>query len=188
MQSDNLEEKYEGMAQFHNGVQRVMRIGGTIGTAFLIANQFDKKDFKSDQYGTHFVKIGNTWINTEYVSAISPALAGAMMARSVKEGSFTDEATHYVAGTLESLRATPGLDEGERLVQALSNKNMAHGIEKYAKDFFTSRGVPAFIQNMEKNRPINRLFFGAHGVESTQDVRQDKIEAKEKAREERREK
>lgn len=186
IQSENLEERYQGMAQFRNGLQRVMRIGGTVGTAFLIASQFEKKDFRSDQYGTHFVKIGNTWINTEYISAISPALAGAMMARSIKEGSWTDEATHYVAGALESLKATPGLDEAERLVQSLSNKNMAHGIEKYGKDFFTSRGEPAFIENLQKNRPINRLFFGAHGVESTQDVHEDKILAKQKAIEERR--
>lgn len=188
IQSENLEERYQGMAQFRNGLQRVMRIGGTIGTAFLIASQFKKDDFRSDNYGTHFVKIGNTWINTEYISAISPALSGAMMAKSVKEGSWGDEATHYVAGALESLKSTPGLDEAERLVQSLSNKNMAHGIEKYSKDFFTSRGKPAFVENLEKNRPVNRLFFGAHGVESTQDVREDKTLAKQKAREERRQK
>jgi len=65
---------------------------------------------------------------------------------------------------------------------------MARGIEKYGKDFFTSRGEPAFMQNLQKNRPVNRLFFGAHGVESTQDVREDKTLAKQKAREERRQK
>lgn len=188
IQSEDLMTRYEGMAQFRNGVQRVMRIGGTIGTAFLIASQFKKQDFKSDQYGTHFVKIGNMWINTEYISAISPALSGAMMARSLKEESFTDEATHYVTGTLESLKATPGIDEAQRLINSLSNKNMAHGIEKYAKDFFNSRGEPVFIQNLMKDRPINRLFFGAHGAESTQDVNKDKLIAKEKAREARKEK
>ena len=40
IQAEDLQTQYQGLAQFHNGVQRVMRIGGTIGTAFLIASPF----------------------------------------------------------------------------------------------------------------------------------------------------
>lgn len=166
MQSSDLETRLEGAAQFAEGTQHLIRIGGTLAVSALIASQFTKKDFRTDNYGNHFVKIGNTWINTEYISAISPALAGFL---SIKQDQTkgTDALGSYLStstGVLSSGKNLPG-DE----VMQLFNTN----VRKDAGDFFSSRGVPMFIQNLQKNRPINRLFFGASGVESQQDVNQD---------------
>jgi hypothetical protein len=180
IQSDDTLTKYEGMAQMAAGIQRVGRTIGVMTAAALFASQLTKQDFKQDKYGNHFVKIGDVWINTEYIAAISPALAGFM---SVKEKGLNGQsplntAGQYVSGTAAGLKAAPGIDEASRLVEDLTNSNYETGIKKYVSDFFTSRGTPAFFQNLMKNRPIDRLFFGAHGVETDQDVAQDKKDVK----------
>jgi hypothetical protein len=177
IQSSDLKTKYEGLIQFHAGVQRAMRIGGTIGTAFLLANQFQKRDFKTDRYGAHFVKIGNTWINMEYMSVISLALAGAMTMKMDDRGGAVQKGLDYVKGSLQGLKTVPGVDEGEKIIQTLTSGHLAHAVEKYAWDFFSSRGEPAFLKNLQKNRPGNRLFFGAHGVETTAEVQEDERQA-----------
>lgn len=167
IQSPDLQVRYEGMAQMARGIQRTARIAGVMGTAFLIASSFKKDDFRSDQYGSHFFRVGNTWINTEYLSAISPALAGAMDAKAV------DNPFGYVAGVAEPLRSIPGANEVNQLVTSITNTNFNKGIEQYATQFFTSRGLPAFIPNLLKSRPIERLFFGANGVESDAEYKSD---------------
>lgn len=180
IQSNDLQTKYEGMAQLARGIQRTARIAGVMGTAFLIASQFKKSDFRSDNYGNHFFKVGNTWINTEYLSAISPALAGAMAARENKTNGI-DQAAGYVAGVAAPLKGVPGVDEANDLITSITNTSYTKGIKKYASDFFTSRGVPAFVPNMLKDRPIDRLLFGAHGVESVESTNKDAADSKKKS-------
>lgn len=174
IQSDSLKTKYEGLIQFHRGVQRAMRIGGTLGTAFLIASHFQKKDFKQDKWGNHFVKIGKVWVNMEYMSVISPALAGALTIKQGDEKSVGGQAEEYLKGSLQGLKSVPGADEAEQIIQTLTSNHLAKSVEKYGDDFFTSRGEPAFLKNMQKDRPTNRLFFGAHGVETQEQEKQDK--------------
>lgn len=167
MQSGDLKTRYEGMAQFSNGIQMTARMVGTIGVSYLIANSIPKSNFKQDQYGTTYVKIGTTWINAEYFSAISPSLSGFMSVKSnSKKGAKADNvAGAYASGVTKSLSNFPGVTD---VLSTFQNPS------KGASDFFTSRGLPAFIPNLLNDRPINRLFFGAHGVESTQDVAKDK--------------
>lgn len=170
----------EGMAQFANGIQQIGRTVGTVAAAAYFSSLLTKQDFKTDAYGGHFVKIGGLWINTEYISAISPALAGMM---SVKEHGtegqgVLDTAGQYVAGAGQSLKSAPGVDELRALVTSITNSNWSQGIKKYAENFFTSRGEPAFIQNLQKDRPIDRLFFGAHGLETESQVAQDTADVK----------
>lgn len=174
IQAGDLKTRYEGLIQFHRGVQRAMRIGGTLGTAFLIASNFTKKDFRKDKWGNNFVKIGNIWVNMEYMSVISPALAGALTIKSEKEKSVAGETEEYVRGALQGLKTVPGIDEAQELIKTITSDHLADSVEKYGKDFFTSRGEPVFIQNLKRNRPINRLFFGAHGAETQADVQEDK--------------
>ena len=174
IQSDSLKTKYEGLIQFHRGVQRAMRIGGTIGTAFLIASHFNKKDFKTDRWGAHFVKIGKVWVNMEYMSVISPALAGALTIKSGEDKTVAGKSEEYLKGALQGLKSVPGADEAEQIIQTLTSNHLAKSVEKYMSDFFSSRGEPAFLKNMQKNRPTNRLFFGAHGVETQAQVQEDK--------------
>ena len=183
IQSDSLKTKYEGLIQFHRGVQRAMRIGGTIGTAFLIASHFHKKDFKTDRWGAHFFKIGNVWVNMEYISVISPALAGALTIKSGKDKTIAGKSEEYVKGALQGLKSVPGADEAERLIQTLTSNHLAKSVEKYMSDFFTSRGEPAFLNNMQKNRPTNRLFFAEHGVETQAQTQEDKNKNPDKKKE-----
>lgn len=173
--SEDVATRYEGMAQYAAGIQKLSRTIGSIGVAALIASQLSKKDFKSDQYGNHFVKIGNTWVNQEYIAAISPALAGFMTIKANEKPGQGAVASggQYVAGSLSGLKGAPGVDEVNGLITSITNTNYAKGIKKYASDFFTSRGIPAFVQNLQKDRPANRLLFGAHGVESIQQVKAD---------------
>lgn len=176
MASSDPQIKYEGMAQFANGMQRIMRIVGTLGVAAYLTTKFGKDDFRSDVYGNHFLKIGNLWINMEYISALSPALAGMLSAKFNAAGP-EGKIGQYFAGALTSVKNVPGIDDVSTLVTDVSNSNFAKGIVKYADSFFTSRGEPAFMQNLFKNRPIDRLFFGATGVETTQNVSQDNADA-----------
>lgn len=175
IQSEDQQTRYEGMAQFANGIQRLMRVFGTLAVAAFFTSMLGKKDFRSDNYGNHFVRIGGIWINMEYINAISPALAGMMTVK--KDGKASDgalrTATRYTAGALQGLKNAPGVDELSDLVTSITNSNFTKGFQKYAEDFFTSRGEPAFIQNLSKDRPINRLLFGAHGVEDQGDVNRD---------------
>jgi hypothetical protein len=164
MASDDLQTKYEGMAQFSDGLQHLIRVGGTIGVSALIASQIPANKFRSDNYGNHFIEIGNTWINMEYIAAISPALAGFLTAKQNK-GSIGNDIYQYGAGAAAGLKNVPGANE----INSLLNTD----IKKYATTFFTSRGEPAFISNLLNNRPIQRLFFGATGVESNAQVKAD---------------
>ena len=187
IQSDDLSVRYEGMAQMAAGIQRVGRVIGVMSAAALFSSYLTKNDFKDDKYGGHFVKIGNVWINTEYISAISPALAGFMEVKKKRlEGqSVLESVNEYAAGSAASLKSAPGIDEARKLIQDVTNPDYSNGIKKYASDFFTSRGIPAFIQNLQKNRPIERLFFGAHGVETTQERAQDVAQLKQKEKQNR---
>lgn len=173
MQSPDLETRYEGSAQFATGIQRMMRIAGTLSVAALLASQFKKSDFRSDQYGNHFVKIGGIWINMEYINAISPALAGMMNAKMSGNKGFTNDVGQYTGGVLSSLKSAPGIDEANSLITSITNTDLTKGIQKYTNDFFTSRGEPMFIKNLQNNRPINRLFFGSTGVNSDQQYKAD---------------
>ncbi len=164
MQSTDLQTRYEGMNQFASGVQMLARIAGTLGVSALLTSQLQKEDFRTDPYGNHFVKIGNIWVNTEYIAAISPSMAGFMSAKENGTGVGSD-VVQYGAGAAQGLKSLPGVDE----VSTLLTTNFG----KYARDFFTSRGAPAFLQNLMKNKPIDRLFFGATGVETTEQVRED---------------
>jgi|ERR1035437_1322143 hypothetical protein len=167
MQSDNLNTKYEGIHQFSNGIIRLMATVGTLAGAAALTSQLKKEDFRSDQYGAHFVKIGDIWINTEYFSILGPAIGGMMEAR--KEGSLSG----YFKGVGQSLLALP-VSGVEAITSVIKT-----GIIKSAGSFVLSRGVPAFVRNISP-RPQN-LLFGAHGVETTQQVAEDKSASATKA-------
>lgn len=68
------------------------------------------------------------------------------------------------------------------------------GGKKYASDFITSRIVPESLNSFEKvslfppsatpqSRPVNRLLFGARGIETDSDVAEDNKESTAKATE-----
>lgn len=183
IQSDDLHTRYEGMAQFASGIQRVTRVLGVMTAAAFFTSQLRKEDFRSDPWGNHFVKIGKIWINMEYINAVSPALAGMMEVKqkSTPRQGIADTAGQYTSGSLQGLKSVPGIDEAEKLVTAITNSNYTKGIMKYGKDLFTSRGEPAFIKALLSDRPIERLFFGATGVETDDQLRQDKMRAVQKA-------
>lgn len=175
IQSTDLQTRYEGMAQFADGIQKVVRTAGALTAAAYFTHLLTSQDFRSDKYGNHFVKIGNTWINTEYFSAISPALAGMMELKAdYKPGQgFGNSVQQYAKGAGSSLLNTPGADVFTGLVGATQQKTLAKGVGAYASSLFSSRGEPIFISDLLSGHPIEHLFFGKTGVQSTQEVKAD---------------
>lgn len=161
--SPDITTRYEGMAQFQKGTQTLIRTAGSMVVALTVANSLKKSDFKQDNFGNNYVKFGNTWINLEYVAAVSPAIAGAMLA---KQGtSIPNSVYKYGAGALSMIKTVPGIDE--------INQGITTGASQWIHNFVSSRLTPTFIQYLQQTRPINRLFFGAHGVETTQQASAD---------------
>jgi hypothetical protein len=183
LQSDDLATKHEGLAQLSFGIQRVGRIIGVMSAAALFSSQLTKDDFRQDKWGSNFVKIGKVWINMEYISGISPALAGFMKVRQkrVEGQGAANTVSQYISGAASGLKSAPGIDEASTLVNDLTNPNYAKGIAKYASNFFSSRGTPRFVQNLMQNRPIDRLFWGSTGIETPKQVEEDKQKQKENA-------
>ena len=119
----------------------------------------------------------------EYINAISPALAGMMEVKQKgkpRQG-IMDTAGQYTSGALQGLKSVPGIDEANKMVTAITESDYAKGLMKYGKDLFNSRGEPAFIKALTSGRPIEHLFFGAQGVETDAEVREDKVKAAQKA-------
>lgn len=185
LQSSDPQIKANGAIQYAQGLQNLLKIGGTIGTSLLLASSLKKDDFKSDNFGNHYVKIGNNWINTQYFELISPALAGVMTVKEKgdKKDPFAKKVFQYSTGVLSSLKHIPGVDEVYKLVNSVTNSDYNKGILKYIKDFGISRALPSFARNLTKDRVLNRLLFGAHGVENDQDVKNDKKEIEKLKRE-----
>lgn len=169
MGSDSLETRYEGMIQYKNGIEHLIRIVGSVGLAALITSQLSPKDFRSDQYGNHFLNVGGTWINTEYFASLSPNLAGMMTAKADKHSDAGSVTSDYLKGSLSGLLNIPGAEEAQRTFASVAGGTEVKDFGKQAG----SRLVPAAIQNLFKDRPINRLFFGANGVETDQQVKAD---------------
>lgn len=178
IQSADMATRYEGMGQYAKGIQTVARTFGTLGVAAYFASQMQPGDFRQDHFGQSYVKIGDVWINMEYISAISPALAGAMTAKmkATPGESARMKVANYISGAAAPLAEAPGVNELSELVRNIRDMGRVQGFQKYASTFFSSRAVPSFISNMLSGRPIERLFFGAHGIETDNDVRTDKID------------
>lgn len=177
--STDMATRLQGMAQMSSGIQRMSRTFGVMATAAYFTSQLDKSDFKEDHYGNLYVKVAGEWINAEYFNAISGALGGMLWAKykSTPGEGLAGAAVGYAAGTAQNLKHAPGIDELGQLVAAVTSPNAGRATMRYAGNFFTSRGVPAFIPALLKDRPMNRLFFGAHGVETPEDVRRDNADA-----------
>lgn len=174
-----LETKYEGLAQYKNGIESAIRIFGSMGIAALITNQLTPKDFRSDQYGDHFVKIGDIWVNTEYFARMSPDISGLMAIKmNPKQNPVKEFATgnSLGQGSLGGLLNLPGIGVGTTLVQGYLGKNPV----KYVEGALQSR-LPSIGLNLSKSRPLNRMLFGANGVETTQMVKDDAVASAKKA-------
>ncbi len=166
MQSEDLATKYEGAAQFGFGIQKVIRTVGVLGAAAYFTSQLTKQDFKTDRYGADYVRIGGVWVNMEYFNAVSPALAGMMnVKKNAVQGQDPLQTTgQYVAGSLAGLKNAPGISEGSDLVTAITNSNYTKGIQKYASTFFTQRGEPAFLRQLQNGQGVKGLFFSTSGL------------------------
>lgn len=176
LQSTDMATKLQGLVQQGQGIQRLTRIFGVVGTAAFIAGQLGKKDFSTDKWGNHFVEVAGHRVNMEYFAAVSPALAGLMWARqkATRGDDIPTTAGHALAGAAQGLKQAPGFNELTDLVQAVTESNYEKGIYKYFKDAIMSRAVPAFIRNAQRPGNIfEHEIAGAHGFESDAEVRQD---------------
>jgi hypothetical protein len=100
---------------------------------------------------------------------MSPALAGFLTAK--QKG----KASAYFGGALSSLKSAPGVNEVSSLVSALTNENMMKGIGKYLTSFATSRSLPVIVQDLFKDHPVQRIFFGSNGIQSDLQVKEGAI-------------
>ena len=187
MASEDPAIKMEGLIQFGQGMQRVIRTVGVLAGAAFFASTLTKQDFKQDIYGASFVKIAGLWINMEYISAISPALAGMMTIKQRSNGrtGAAGYAQMYLRGAGGALPNAPGLTDLADFTKSLTSLGPRSGAVNWASAFVASRGVPAFVHSFFdvkngsvelRDRGVNRLFFGAHGVETPQDVNRDEAE------------
>lgn len=174
--AEDAKTRLEGLQQYAAGWRRMARIVGVLGASAVFASMFGPDDFRSDRYGANYVKIGGLWINMEYVSFMSPAMAGMLMVKKNVHDSDSVLKTleTYGAGAAGGLKNAPGVDTVSNFVTSLtSNKDKIAG----AWDYIRGRLVPAPVHSLMQDRPINRLFFGAHGVENDEDVANDEAAA-----------
>lgn len=175
-ESNTLETRYQGALQYKQGIEKLIGIAGSVGIASLLASQLTPKDFRSDQYGEHFVKIGDFWINTEYFSRLAPNIAGIMEMKANKgKGGLGGDIKSFLTGnTLGGGAAggilnVPGISNAYQFGQTALGKNPIGAITSAAESY----PVPAILSDMFKSHPINRLFFGANGLETTAEYKED---------------
>jgi len=200
--SEDLETKLEGLNQYAQGVQRLARIAGSITLGAVLVNSIDKKNLRTDKWGNHFFKIatpfGDKWINTEYLSFMSASAGGFMEMKLGHAKQPQNIASEYVSGVGKSLSSLPGVNEVNNVVQEMKNSNLIQSIKRTVETELTARGIPQALRAIYKHaesmpwfgpntRPADRIFFSTHGIESPEDVKQDKIEQKQEARERKRE-
>jgi hypothetical protein len=175
----------EGLQQYASGWRRMARVVGIMGAAAVFSSMFDEKDFRTDRFGAEYIKIGGLWVNMEYVSFMSPTFAGFTHARhqTHHNESVVKMVEMYAAGATGGLRNAPGVDTIGNFVTSLtSNKSKIAGAWEYVR----GRMVPAPVHNLTRDRVVNRLLFGAHGIETDNQVREDKRVDQQRAAERRR--
>lgn len=179
MKSADTFTRLQGLNQMMSGYQKMTRTLGVIGAAAWFTSGLKPKDFRTDKWGNHQVHMFGLWVNTEYVAMFSAALAGMMEAKSKSSphNTLLDTAGHYVAGAVQELHRAPGIDELSNLRDAATNPDMGKGILRYIKGFFGPRMLPRFVTAAQSDRPLNELAFGAHGVETDAQMRQDEMQA-----------
>lgn len=180
MASEDAGVRAEGLIQYANGVHRLARIVGTLGMAALLSSMFTPDDFKKDRFGKSQVRIAGWWVDTEYVSLLSPALAGMMtIKQEVKNYNDVSKIiSEYVSGAGQGLKEVPGYSTLNEFSDSIASNN-----DKIAASarYIAGRMVPAPYHSLSQDRPVNRLLFGAHGLETEEDVRQDKRNDRQRA-------
>lgn len=178
-----LETKYQGMLKYKQGIEGLIGIVGSLGAAALITNNLTSKDFRYDKYGNSFMKVGDLWINTEYVARLAPNIAGMM---SVKMNPKKNPISTFLFGTavgegaLGETVKTPGISVADdTLNAALSPKPIStteKAIESRNPAILNALFAPGDLQ-----RKAFRVFFGASGVETTEEYKSDTKAAAQKA-------
>lgn len=182
MKADNVADVLKGSAQFQRGLQRIIRTIGVLAAAAFVVSQIPKKDFYTNTYDVSYLRIGDKWINLEYIPWAGPAIVGMMKAREAS-GGVLQTMYAYGSGVVSPVRDLPFVSE-------LSSIG-SEGVAKYGSDFVTSRVVPSILNSFEKTsifppsmtpqtRPLNRVFFGASGIE-TEEQKASETAAKNKA-------
>lgn len=182
MKSDTVENHYKGLAQVTKGISTLGRTVGVLTAAALWTSTLTKKDFRTDNYGNQFVMIGGRWVNREYFNAVAPAVGGMMdVKQNYKAGqSGVTTAGQYVAGTAQSLKSLPILNEANKFVTDITNTG-GKGMSAYFMGLLASRDTPNLYRELTSRRPGNELLFGASGVETPSDVKADDVAAAKKA-------
>lgn len=178
-----LEEKYQGMLQYKKGIESLIGIVGSLAAAGIITSNLTSKDFRYDKYGNSFMKVGDLWINTEYIARIAPNVAGMM---SVKMNPKQNPVKEFITGNavgegaLGSIIKAPGIN----VLDQAANAALGPKPVSTALSSGESR-VPSILTNFFKPGDLERkgfrVFFGASGVETAEEYKQDQKDAAKKA-------
>ncbi len=175
-QSDNPALQFQGDMQYARGWRKVVTtIGVTAAGALFVSTLDPQQDFRNDKWGHSFAKIGGVWVDTEYVSWLSPNIAAMMEVRKNVQNleDVTKVLAMYAKGAGRGVLNMPGLTEGhDFLTRVTSGKDPVAALGSAAAGLFE----PAFLRNLRSSRPFERLLSGAHGVETDEDIQTDEAE------------
>lgn len=165
-----LETRYKGLIKYQKGLQGLIGVAGSTAVGLAIVSQLKPKDFKTDRYGGTFVHFNGLWINTEYFGRLAPGLAGMMAVKALPQKTLSNVMSSYLQGVGRTAVRIPGINVISDTAKQLTGKRAGHFLSNVA----TTRLVPSIGLDLVRNRKINRVFFGAHGLETDSMVVRDK--------------
>lgn len=134
------EGKQTGKYNFQQPIRTLLRTVGGLGAAGILAANIPPANYDEKK---GMIKIGNTWVSTELLGPIGPALTGFLQARDTKfekNAPWTNAystAYNYGKGVLEGAKHLPGISE--------LNEISEYGLDDYLKNFVTSRIAPSLL-------------------------------------------
>ena len=137
--AENTIKGVDAVLKIRDGAKTLTRTVGVMGAAAIITMNITEDDFKKDNYGNSYVRIGDYWLNTDAFGGAGVAVAGMMMAKTGSTGTIFD----YGKAGFDSLGRAPLIDsiqsiikEGKKgelttgLINSYINPIMAHDVEK----------------------------------------------------------
>jgi hypothetical protein len=173
MSEDNsMATRYEGAAQYQKGIQKLIGVVGSVAMAGYLTSKLRPKDFRQDNYGNSFVNIGGVWINTEFFGRLSSNITAMM---TLKQGKGIEASAED--SLLLPFKNTP---LGSKVFGVLDTMTGKNGITKTLSGI-PSSFLPAILTDLSNTRPIDRLFFGASGLETDTQYKADTVAKTQKA-------
>jgi hypothetical protein len=141
----------KAVMQIRDGYRTLTRTIGTIAAAVLITKSLTgtKKDFRTDNYGNAYVKMGNFWVSTQIFGQGSTAVTGILMGKGGHDGFLND----YSKAGFEDLQKAPVTGD----ILSTVKKGTANGLPGFASGILGSFAKPILAADIEKSIKENTL-------------------------------